>query len=64
VRVIAATNRRLERLVRKGRFRRDLYFRINVVRLSLPRLRDRREDIPLLVEHFISKFNRLQDKPG
>ncbi len=62
VRVIAATNKDLARLVRKGVLREDLFYRINVVRLELPELRDRREDIPLLVEHLISKFNCRQDK--
>ena len=62
VRVIAATNRNLDKQVQKGQFRQDLFYRINVVRLELPGLRDRREDIPLLIEHFISKFNRLQNK--
>ena len=62
VRVITATNQSLATLVQRGEFRRDLYYRINVIRLALPRLRDRREDIPLLVEHFLSKFNQLQDK--
>ena len=62
VRIIAATNKNLSRLVRKGTFREDLFYRINVVRLDLPLLRDHREDIPLLVEHFIGKFNRRQNK--
>lgn len=62
VRVICATNRRLQELVEDGSFRKDLYYRINVVRVVTPPLRERREDITLLAEHFIARFNRLRRK--
>ncbi|MBW1699785.1 MAG: sigma 54-interacting transcriptional regulator [Deltaproteobacteria bacterium] len=62
VRVIAATNKDLSKLVRKGIFRKDLFYRINVICIKLPRLQDRKEDIPLLVDHFIDKFNSLKQK--
>jgi sigma-54 dependent transcriptional regulator, acetoin dehydrogenase operon transcriptional activator AcoR len=62
VRIVTATHRDLAKLVEQGSFRRDLYYRINVVKLSLPRLAERREDIPLLAQHFIERFNRLREK--
>jgi len=62
VRIVAATNRRLPELVSRGRFRDDLYFRLAVVRLSIPPLSERREDIPYLVDHFIRRFNAKRDK--
>jgi two-component system response regulator AtoC len=63
VRVIAATNKNLEKLVREGKFRDDLFFRLNVVRITMPPLRDRKEDIPLLVRGFLRHFSQLNDKP-
>jgi len=62
VRVVAATNRDLTELVRTGFFREDLYYRIRVVYLELPGLKQRREDIPLLIDHCVAKFNRIQGK--
>ena len=62
VRVIAATNKNLKEQVKKNVFRKDLFFRLSVINISLPPLSERREDIPLLAQHFIDKFNLLQQK--
>ena len=57
-RIVAATNKDLEELVRKGEFREDLFYRLNVVRIHIPPLRERRSDIPLLAAYIVSKYNR------
>jgi DNA-binding NtrC family response regulator len=62
VRAIAATSRRLEEMVRDGRFREDLYYRLNVVTIHLPALRERKEDIPLLTAHFLKAFGEAHSK--
>lgn len=62
VRVVAATNKNLSELVENGIFRRDLYYRINIIKIVIPPLRDRREDIPHLVRHFIAKYNNIMGK--
>lgn len=62
VRVIAATNKNIKEQIDKGAFREDLFFRLNVIKITLPPLSERKEDIPLLTQHFIDKFNALQQK--
>ena len=62
VRIVAATNADLKKLVEEGKFREDLYYRLNVINLALPPLRDRKEDIPALVDHFFTKYCRENEK--
>ena len=62
VRIIASTNRNLEEEIRKGRFREDLFYRLNVFPITIPPLRQRKEDIPLLVDYFVAKFNKKTGK--
>lgn len=62
VRIIAATNRDLEQMVAQGTFRQDLYYRLNVINITMPPLRDRRDDIPLLATHFLKKYNERLGK--
>ena len=62
VRIITATNKNLQQLVKKGLFREDLFYRLNVVSIGLPELKKRKEDIPLLIDHFINRFNKLRSK--
>jgi len=62
VRIVAATNKNLLNLVKEGKFREDLYYRLNVMKISLPPLRERKEDTPLIINHFIEHFNSIKNK--
>jgi two-component system response regulator PilR (NtrC family) len=63
VRIIAATNKEFEKEIAEGRFREDLYYRLSVIPIRVPALRERREDIPLLARHFLETFRRSMEKP-
>ena len=63
MRLIAATNKDLAKLVKEGKFRDDLYFRLNVVHITMPPLRERKEDIPLLIREFLRHFCKANEKP-
>ena len=58
IRIVAATNKNLEVEVKEGRFREDLFYRLNVIRIQVPSLRERKDDIPLLVRNFLNKYNK------
>jgi two-component system, NtrC family, response regulator PilR len=63
VRIIAATNKNFEKEIAEGRFREDLYYRLSVIPIQLPSLRERKDDIPLLARHFLEKFRKIMEKP-